>query len=135
MIAKQFFRRYQRWSNIHRQAVGLPLYLGEVILNSVALAVLALAAGANREQALYAAAICAVKLGCDIAAVSPRAHRSLPPASRLHAHPAERRASFHRLAFLRLVFRHRRLARQLLGRAPGTRLELPEYTQVAQALS
>jgi ceramide glucosyltransferase len=65
--SRQFFKRYQRWSVIHRQAVGLPLYCGEILLNPIALCALALIA--NPRAWHLACGIAVSKMLVDVFAV------------------------------------------------------------------
>ncbi len=62
---RQFFKRYQRWAVIHHHAVGLPLYVAELVLNPLALAALALIADASAQTLAIALAIGVFKLACD----------------------------------------------------------------------
>jgi ceramide glucosyltransferase len=62
---KQFFKRYQRWAVIHHHAVGLPLYIAELVLNPLALAALALIADASAQNLAIALTVGVFKLACD----------------------------------------------------------------------
>src|SRR5262249_40738840 len=53
----QFLARWQRWSVIHRKAVGIVTYLGELLLNPVLLSLLALAIAPSRRT-LEAVSLC-----------------------------------------------------------------------------
>jgi ceramide glucosyltransferase len=75
-----FYRRYRRWSVIHRFAVGRLVYAGELVLNPTALALAALALEPGRSQAVAAAALVAARVALDGATVRLLAGRLRPAA-------------------------------------------------------
>ncbi len=64
----EFYRRYQRWSVIHRQAVGRLVFAGEILLNPLVPALAALAVAPSSGTALAAASVAAARMACDGAA-------------------------------------------------------------------
>ena len=64
-----FWRRYQRWSVIHRQAIGARLYAGEILLNPTALALMAVLAHPRRSSVVALGSVVAVKWVYEAAAV------------------------------------------------------------------
>jgi ceramide glucosyltransferase len=60
-----FYRRYRRWGVIHRQAVGWFVYLGEMVLNPVALATLAVLLDPSATSATAAACLVVARMTCD----------------------------------------------------------------------
>ena len=58
---RDFFSRYQRWSVMHRQAVGLFAYTGELLLNPIPLALAALCCAPSRLTLCAVAATCVMK--------------------------------------------------------------------------
>jgi ceramide glucosyltransferase len=65
---RAFVARYQRWSVMHRQAIGVPLYAGELLLNPLVLvAAAALAAPGGPALTLLGPA-CALKMAIDAGA-------------------------------------------------------------------
>jgi ceramide glucosyltransferase len=62
-----FFARYRRWSVIHRKAVGLPVYLGQPLLNPVPIAIGAAALSPSTELCSAALAIVLLRVGLDAA--------------------------------------------------------------------
>jgi len=65
---RDFFARYQRWSVIHRQAIGVRLYACEILLNPIAIAALATLVQPRRVGAFAMVAV--AKLAYEAAAVS-----------------------------------------------------------------
>ncbi|MGB8930804.1 MAG: glycosyltransferase [Anaeromyxobacteraceae bacterium] len=60
-----FYGRYARWSVMQRKAVGLPIYLSQLMLNPILLGLLGLAARPSPAALLAFLALCAVKTAID----------------------------------------------------------------------
>ncbi len=60
-----FFRRYQRWSIIHRQAVGRLIYAGEMVMNPIAVAGIALAIDPSASTLALASALGCLRVASD----------------------------------------------------------------------
>lgn len=67
---RDFWARYRRWSVIHRQAIGARLYAAEILLNPVAVAAVAAALRPSARAIAAFAAILAIKVAYEAAAVS-----------------------------------------------------------------
>jgi ceramide glucosyltransferase len=119
---RDFFARYRRWSVIHRQAIGGWVYAGQLLLNPVAVALLAFAAAPGRGSAEALGTVVVLKAGYDVAAL--RLLRGRAPLIAFAASPLKD-------AILAAAWIHGLIARTVLWRGnrlrvlPGTRLAPP----------
>jgi ceramide glucosyltransferase len=119
---RDFFARYRRWSVIHRQAIGGWVYAGQLLLNPVAVALLAFAAAPGRGAAEALGTVVVLKAGYDVAAL--RLLRGRAPLIAFAASPLKD-------AILAAAWMHGLVARTVLWRGnrlrvlPGTRLAPP----------
>jgi ceramide glucosyltransferase len=65
---REFVARYQRWSVMHRQAIGVPLYTGELLLNPLALVAAAVLLAPGGPALTLLAPACALKMAIDAGA-------------------------------------------------------------------
>jgi ceramide glucosyltransferase len=65
---RDFVARYQRWSVMHRQAIGVPLYAGELLLNPLALVAAAALVGTGGPALTLLAPACVLKMAIDAGA-------------------------------------------------------------------
>ncbi len=65
---RDFVARYQRWSVMHRQAIGVPLYAGELLLNPLALYAAALLLAPSGPALTLIGPACALKMAIDAGA-------------------------------------------------------------------
>jgi ceramide glucosyltransferase len=65
--AREFVGRYLRWSVIHRKSVATPLYLGELLLNPIALAAVGVLAAPGLATLCLVVAVVAAKMLLDAA--------------------------------------------------------------------
>ncbi len=120
---RQFFARYQRWSVMHRQAIGVPLYTGELLLNPLAL--FGTAAALSPGSMIFAAlgSACALKMAIDARATRVLCDRR-PAAHHIAAVPLKDAlialAWLHGLCVRTIDWRGNRLR---VG--PGTLISLP----------
>jgi ceramide glucosyltransferase len=70
-----FWRRYARWSVIHRTALTGPTYLAQVLLNPIPLAALALATDPSQPTALALLGVILAKTAVDVTTASVLGHR------------------------------------------------------------
>ncbi len=70
-----FWRRYARWSVIHRTALTLPTYLAQVLLNPIPLAAWALLAAPSQETALAFFGVTLAKTAIDVSSANVLGHR------------------------------------------------------------
>jgi len=68
--AREFVGRYLRWSVIHRKSVATPLYLGEVLLNPIALAAVGILVAPGLVALCLFGSIVAAKMLLDAACAS-----------------------------------------------------------------
>jgi ceramide glucosyltransferase len=65
---REFVARYQRWSVMHRQAIGVTLYTGELLLNPLALVAAALLVAPSGPALVLFGPACALKMAIDAGA-------------------------------------------------------------------
>jgi ceramide glucosyltransferase len=65
---REFVARYTRWSVMHRQAIGVPLYAGELLLNPLALVAAALVLAPGGPALTLFGPACALKMAIDAGA-------------------------------------------------------------------
>jgi ceramide glucosyltransferase len=65
---RDFVARYQRWSVMHRQAIGVPLYAGELLLNPLALVTAAVLVAPTGPALTLLGPACAMKMARDAGA-------------------------------------------------------------------
>jgi ceramide glucosyltransferase len=122
---RDFFARYRRWSVIHRQAIGGWVYAGQLLLNPVAVALLAFVAAPGRGAAEALGTVVVLKAGYDVAAL--RLMRGRAPLIAFAASPLKD-------AILAAAWMHGLVARTVLWRGnrlrvlPGTRLAPPSLS-------
>jgi ceramide glucosyltransferase len=86
--ARDFYRRYRRWSVMHRQAIGGPAYAAQALLNPTMVAVAGLLAYPSLVTVGGLGVVAALKLAYDGAALTMLRGGSIPAAV-LVASPAK----------------------------------------------
>lgn len=70
-----FWRRYARWSVIHRTALSAPTYVAQVLLNPIPLAAAALLLEPERETAVALLVVTLAKTAIDVTTANALGHR------------------------------------------------------------
>lgn len=70
-----FWRRYARWSVIHRTALSVPTYVAQVLLNPIPVATAAVLLEPNRETAVALFGVMLAKTAVDVTTASVLGHR------------------------------------------------------------
>lgn len=70
-----FWRRYARWSVIHRTALPAPTYVAQVLLNPIPLALVATLLAPTRERVTACLAVVLAKTAIDVTVASALGHR------------------------------------------------------------
>jgi ceramide glucosyltransferase len=121
--AREFYRRYARWSVIHRQAIGASMYAGQSLLNPTLFAAAALAVDPGRKSLFLFALVALLKLTYDGAALHFMRGGRVPLAT-VVASPAK--DALLAVAWASgLVRRHVDWRGNSLRVLPGTRLQAP----------
>lgn len=115
-----FSARYRRWSVIHRQAIGPSVYAAQILLNPVAVALVAFALRPGRAAAGALLVFAVVKAAYDVAAL--RLLRGRAPLAAFLASPIKD-------AILAAAWVHGLFARTVLWR--GNRLRVLAGTRLA----
>ncbi len=121
--AREFYRRYARWSVIHRQAIGASMYAGQSLLNPTLFAALALIVCPSRTSLYGFGLVVTLKLAYDAAALHFMRGGRVPLAT-VVASPAK--DALLAMAWASgLVRRHVDWRGNSLRVLPGTRLQAP----------